>query len=145
MQAVADRLTDGIPKLKDRIFGAARLETLRASNALATVSPAAFVIPVGLRGGPADAVTGLFRQGLDRVVGVVLVYRHSGDATGGKAVETSEPLIEDVVNLIAGWGPDDAIGVFRLLTGELVAMLPGGVLVYQLNFLLDDQLRIVSQ
>lgn len=144
MQAVADRLA-GVPALAGRIAGAAKLEQLRASGHLGQSAGAqAFVVPLGLQGGAADAVTGLFRQALDRVVGVVLVHRHAGDAAGAKGVESIEPLIEAVIEHVAGWGPEDATGSFRLLRGELVAMQAGGTLIYQLDFSLDDQLRIAA-
>lgn len=143
MQAVADRLAE-LPELAGRVAGAARLEALRAGNLLGQVGLNAFVIPMGMRGGAADAATGLFRQGLERVVGVVLVQRNAGDATGQRGVETIEPLIEAVVGHIAGWAPDTMFGVFRLLRGELVAMLQGGTLIYQLDFAVEDQLRITT-
>lgn len=144
MQAVADHLSSGISALAGRVEGAAQLEHLRANNQLGQVGLSAFVIPMGMRGGAVDAATGLFRQGLERVVGVVLVHRHAGDATGKKGVETIEPLVEAVVRRIAGWTPDDMFGTFRLLRGELVAMLQGGTMIYQLDFAVEDQLRIAE-
>jgi hypothetical protein len=140
MDAVKDRL-EAISALAGRVHGAARLAQLTERGAQAQASTAAFVLPLGLRGGSADAVTGMFRQALDRLVGVVLMVRNVGDATGAAAQAELEPLIEAVIGAIAGWAPDEAIGVYKLARGELVSIAAGTV-TYQLDFALDDQLRI---
>ena len=72
---------------------------------------------------------------------VVLVVG-AGDATGGKAQQQMEPLIMDTINAIAGQDVDGMIGTYRLAKGELVG-LAAGVLSYQLDFAIEDQLRIV--
>lgn len=138
---VTTRLLAKVPDLGNRIGTAAQLADAMAKNRLPQVTPAAFVIPLGLRGGQSNAATGLFRQGLDRLVGVVLVIRSAGDLLGEKASEELEPLIEKTIEAIAGWEPGSAIGVFRLGQGQLVSM-NGGAVTYQLDFILDDQLRI---
>lgn len=140
---VADRLKT-IPALANRVFGAARLAELLKQGAVPQATPVAFVIPLGLRGVSPDAVSGLFRQGLQRLVGVVLVVRNVGDGTGEKALVELDPLIEAVIDLLAGWAPDEAFGVFTLARGELVS-IEAGTIIYQLDFAIDDQLRIARQ
>lgn len=130
-----------IPALAGRIHEAAKLSELMARNALPQVCPAAFVLPLGLRGGPADAVTGLFRQSVEWLEGVLLVVRAAGDATGAKAAAQLRPLIDAVIAAIAGWGEPDGFGTWVLRKGELVS-LSTGTLTYQLDFAIDDQLRI---
>lgn len=145
--SVTDRLKT-IPALANRVFGAAKLAELLKQGAVPQGTPAAFVLPLGLRGGTANAVSGLFRQGLQRLVGIVLVVRNQGDGTGEKALVELDPLIEAVIDLLAGWGPDDdqggAFGVFALARGELVS-IEAGTIIYQLDFAIDDQLRIARQ
>lgn len=141
MQAVIDRL-ETIAPLARRVHGAAELAKLTERGSAATATPAAFVLPLGLRGGAADAATGLFRQSLERLVGVVLMVRNVGDATGAKAMTELDPLIEDVIGALAGWGSDDMFGVFTVARGELVS-IAAGTITYQLDFAIEDQLRIV--
>ncbi|MEE2916659.1 MAG: hypothetical protein VYB32_06250 [Pseudomonadota bacterium] len=133
-----------VPVLAGRIHGAAKLSELMRNNALPQVCPAAFVLPLGLRGGRADAVTGLFRQEIEWLEGVLLVVRAAGDATGARAKAELRPLIDAVIHAIAGaagsGGPDD-FGTWVLRKGELVS-LSAGTLTYQIDFAIDDQLRI---
>lgn len=140
MAPVKDRL-EAIPALAGRVQGAAKLAELTQRGAAAQADRAAFVLPLGLRGGQADATAGLFRQQIDQLVGVVLMVRNLGDATGEKAAGELEELVDDVIRAIAGWAPDEAIGVFVLVKGELIS-IAAGTITYQLDFALQDQLRI---
>lgn len=135
------RIVAACPVLAGRMGTALQLAEAMARNQLPQVTPAAFLLPLGLRGGAADAATGLFRQSIDRFLGVVLVVRSAGDVLGKRAADELTPLIDGVVGAIAGWGPADAVGVFKLSRGELVS-LAAGAATYQLDFSLDDQLRI---
>lgn len=141
--AVTERL-ETIPALARRTFGAAKLAELTGGSEFQP-GTAAFVLPLGLRGGAADAVTGLYRQPVERLIGVVLVVRNVGDGTGEKAMTELDPLIETVIELLAGWAPEadeeGAIGVFTLARGELVS-ISKGTITYQLDFAIEDQLRI---
>jgi hypothetical protein len=142
MKAVIDRL-GSIPTLARRVYGAAKLGDLTKRGTMATVGTGAFVLPLGLRGGTADAATGLFRQPLERLVGIVLVVTNKGDATGDKAMIELDPLVDAVIELLAGWGPDeDGFGVLALARGELVS-IESGTITYQLDFAIEQQLRIV--
>ncbi len=138
---VEARLSAAVPALAGRIGTALQLSELMKRNQLGVMTPAAFLLPLGLRGGSADAATGIFRQSLDRFLGVVLVMRSASDPLGAKIADGLIALIEAVIRAIVGWSPDAAIGVFRLARGELVS-LAGGAVTYQLDFILDDQLRV---
>lgn len=137
---VRDRLTALVPELAGRVEGAAAFAELMRQNALPQVTPAAFVIPLGLQGGGAEAVTGLFRQDVQEIVGVMLVLR-SFSRTGEQALPELDALVGAVLSAVAGYGPADATGVFRLVRGALVSM-SAGTIVYQIEFSLSDQLRI---
>ncbi|MEX2126969.1 MAG: hypothetical protein WD871_01830 [Xanthobacteraceae bacterium] len=143
LDPVIARVKQAAPALGGRVEGAAELSALVKSNALPQVTPASFVLPNGLRGGAADAVTGLFRQQLDEVVSVVLIVRVAGDRTGAGALPTIDTVIGQVVNAVCGWAPAGQIGVFRLSAGRLVSLNAGAV-IYQLDFAIADQLRIAS-
>lgn len=140
MSRLAPRLAE-IPALAGRIHSAAVLSTLMKSNGLPQVCPAAFALPLGIGGGQPDAATGLYRQPVEWLDGVLLVVRAAGDATGAAALVQLDPLITATIEAICGWGPDDMPGVYRLVKGELVG-LQAGTLTYQLDFAIEDQLRI---
>lgn len=135
------RIVAALPVLQGRIGTALQFSEAMRTGALGQVSPSAYLLPLGLRGGPADAAAGMFRQGLDRMLGVVLAVRSINDPLGSRVVDQFEPLIDAVIGAICGWAPESAIGVFKLARGELVSVA-GGVATYQLDFSLDDQLRI---
>lgn len=137
------RLEAQVPALARRVEGAAELSELVRKNNLPQQTPAAFVLPLGLRGGEADTSAGIFRQSFDETIAVVLIIESAGDATGGKALPTIHALIWAVIAAIAGWAPADEIGVFRLMRGQLVSM-SRGIVIYQLDFAIQDQLRITS-
>lgn len=135
------RIAAACPALAGRIGTTTQLSDAMARNALPQFTPAAFLLTLGLRGGAADAATGLYRQSVDRFLGVVLVVRSAADPLGEAVEDELERLIEGVIGAVAGWGPADVPGVYRLARGELVS-LAGGAATYQLDFVLDDQLRI---
>lgn len=142
MPALAD-LVESVPALAGRVHAAARLAELMARNGLPQVCPAAFVLPLGIGARKADAVTGMYRQSIDRLQGVVLVIRAAGDATGAAGLVQLDPLIEAVIAAVAGAEADSAIGgVFELAKGELASLGTGGTITYQLDFTVEDQLRI---
>lgn len=140
MSRLAPRL-ETIPVIAGRVHGAAQLASAMQNGTLLQVCPAAFTLPLGIQGGAPDAAAGMFRQSVDRLDGVLLVTRAAGDATGARALAELEPLIEATIAAIAGWGPDDLPGVYRLAKGELVG-LDQGLCRYQLDFAIEDQLRI---
>lgn len=145
MPQVAARLETEIPALAKRVFGAAQLSGLMARNALPQVTPAAFVLPLGLGvlGSP-DAGASAWTQMVDERIGVVLVIRVHGDATGGSGLADLAQLVEAVLAALAGWDPGDTItGVLRF-TGSNLTSLSAGTIVYELNFAIENQLRVTA-
>jgi hypothetical protein len=137
------RLNAQVSTLAGRIQGAAELSALAKENALPPVLPAAFVLPLGLRPGEADAAVNAFVQDVDEVVGVVLLAEAPGDVTGAGALPTIDQLIKDAIVAVCGWAPGDEVGVFRLSRGALVS-LTAGTVIYQLDFAIADQVRITG-
>lgn len=143
---VAQRMSD-IVELTGRIHPGASLSELMARNLAPQVCPAAFVLPLGIRGGSFNAMANLIVQDFAETLGIVLFLRSAGDATGARLADQLTPLRNAVIRKIVGWAPQsdwpdgETVGVFRLGRGALVS-LSGGLLVYQLEFTLDDQLRI---
>lgn len=144
--AVNDRLS-GITAIAGRIQPAASLSDLMNRNQAPQVCPAAFVLPAGIRGGSVDAMAGLFKQDIAEVLSIVLFLRAAGDATGGRMTDALVPLRNDVIRAIVGWSPQsdwlegETVGEFRLSRGELIS-LSSGLLTYQIDFALNDQMRI---
>lgn len=139
---VIARLQAQVPDLAGRVEGAASFADLMRRNALPQHTPAAHVLPLGLRGGKADAASGAFTQAFDETVAVLLTVR-SYDRTGAPALEDVDTLIRVIVEAVAGWAPGDEVGVFALGRGQLVNM-SAGTIVYQLDFTISDQLRILA-
>ncbi|MBL4751459.1 MAG: hypothetical protein JKX71_12915 [Amylibacter sp.] len=142
IDAITARLKAQVSVLEERVEGAASFANLMKSKALPTVTPAAHVIPLGLQGGAATSASGAFTQMFAETIGVILTFRTYG-RTGEKALEDIGTVIRAVIEAICGWGPNDEIGVFQLSRGNLVNM-SAGTIVYQLDFSITDQLRILS-
>ncbi|MDE2595955.1 MAG: hypothetical protein KGL44_03660 [Sphingomonadales bacterium] len=139
---VTARIEAQVPALAGRLGTATQFSVLVQRGQMPQQSPAGFVLPGALSGGVADAMTGLFRQAFDETVAVVLAVRSASDPTGAKAADELTPLIRAVVLAVCGWAPDDALGVFVLNSGDFVGF-ENGTFIYQIDFKLDDQLRIV--
>lgn len=138
---VITRIEAEVPGLAGRTKEAADLAELIRQKALPQAAATAFVLPLGLRPrGEGEAGTGSFTQMLDETVSVVLVVRSAGDVTGAKALPKIGDLIDALIAAIPGWGPDAAIGVFRLARGQLLSAAAGAV-QYQLDFAIQTQVR----
>lgn len=138
---VLARIEEKVPALFGRMGLAGKFATLVEGGKLPQQTPAGFVLPGGLKGGSADAGAGIFRQHIAKGVIVVLCVRFAGDALGDRGADIVDPLAEAVVKGLVGWGPETAPGVFVLEAGELVGS-DRGTLIYQLDFSLNDQLRV---
>lgn len=138
---VAARIEAAVPALAGRLGTATQFSALVQRNQMPQQSPAGFVLPGAISGGNADAMTGVFRQAFDETVSVVLAVRSASDPTGAKAADELTPLIRAVVLAVCGWAPDDAVGVFALGSGDFVGF-ENGTFIYQIDFKLDDQMRI---
>lgn len=138
---VRARIEAKVPALGGKIGNAGSFAQLVERNAMPQHSLAGFVLPGGLQGGQASAMTGSFNQFFAETVIIVLAAKVANDPTGERATDEITPLVRAVIEGVCGWGPDDAPGVFTLGNGELVGV-QAGTLIYQIDFILDDQLRI---
>ncbi|UFZ05458.1 hypothetical protein LQG66_03840 [Bradyrhizobium ontarionense] len=139
---VSTRIDAVVPALKDRIEGIADLAALIAAGALPQREVAAFVVPVGFDDRGGESATSVHTQVLEESIAVILCVKALGDAKARRALPTIEQLTGAVIAAVAGWAPDDVAGVFRVVRGRLLSAEKGLVL-YQLDFALLDQLRIV--
>jgi hypothetical protein len=141
---VIARLGGEVSDLSGRVEGALELAELVKRDALPQAPIAAFVCPTGLvarSDGDASAIA--FTQMVDDMLAVVLVMRRAGDVRGSKSRPKLDLLIWAVIEALSGWGPDDAIGVLALRRGALVS-LTAGTAFYQLDFAIQQQIRILS-
>lgn len=143
VQLVADRIGAQVADLTGHVEGIAQMAALIAQNALPQADVCAFVVPLGFDDRGGDSATGAHTQMLEDSVGVILCIKARGDAKAKKALPTIEQLTNSVVDAVAGWGPAAATGVFRVNRGRLLSF-EGGIVLYQLDFTLLDQLRILS-
>ena len=140
MDDVRARIEGRVPDIK-RFGNAADFAAVVANNRLPTTTPVAYVLFGGLLGGKASASTGYFIQNYGEALTVILADRITGDPLGDQALKDVSPLVASVIEAVCGWGPDDASGVFVLRAAELVGA-KDSQLIFQIEFTLDDQLRI---
>lgn len=141
---VAQRIDGQVPALAGSVEFIAEFAALIESGALPQRDVTAYVVPLGFddRGGGDDTVN-VHTQMIADTVGVLLCVKARGDVKGAKALPKIDELVNAVVDAVAGWAPNDQVGVFRAVRGRLI---PGGsgIIVYQIDFDIIDQLRIVS-
>lgn len=137
---VATRIAAQVPALGS-IEYVADLAALVRENAMPQREVAAFVIPSGFDDKGGDSAAGLYTQLIDDAVSVVLCVKALGDPKAKRAVPAIDELKDAVVGALAGWAPDDVVGVFRPVRGRLVSVTKG-LVIYQIDFTLLDQLRI---
>ena len=77
-----------------------------------------------------------------RTIAVVLLTR-SVDAAGERALGRLETFVDEIVTALAGWAPADEVGVFELRQASIIPT-DHGLLGYQIEFSITDQLRITS-
>lgn len=139
--AVIARLKAEVTTLRS-VEGAKSFLALMKSRALPQVTPAAHVLPTGIQGGRADAISGAFTQGIRESVAVILTIR-SNDRLGEGAIDDIDGLIHTIVAAIAGWAPGNETGVFELVRAQPLNV-DANAFVYQIEFAIQDQLRILS-
>lgn len=142
VEQVADRLDAEVPALKGCVEFIADLAALVTEGAMPQREVAAFVVDMGFDDQGGEAAAGMHTQMLADTIGVILCVRSRGDAKARRAVPTIDALKIAVIDVIAGWGPVDAIDIFSVVRGRLVSVT-AGLVIYQIDFRLTDQLRIV--
>lgn len=141
VDAVIARLKAEVPALRT-VAAAADMMQLMKANGLPQITPAAHVVPAGLRGGSAEAMAGAFIQNITEAIGIVITFRNT-DAAGAKGLAQADDVITDILTAVAGWGPEDAPGVFALVRGSVLSM-EATTMVYLLEFSIPLQLRNIA-
>lgn len=142
LTAIGDKLGTDVAALKGGIQYAADLAALVAAGQMPQRDAAAFIVPLGFDGRGGESATGVHTQILSHAVGVIIVVKARGDASGRKALPAIDDIKDAVIASLAGWAPDDVASVLVVARGRLVS-LEGGVVLYQLDFNVLDQLRIM--
>jgi hypothetical protein len=140
LEDVQTRLENRVPELANRVHDAADFTAFLNSNGKSIATPAAYVIPAALVGERPQDATGVFIQGYTESFSVVLVFRSTG-AKADRALKKLQSFLFDVIKALVGWAPDGIIGVFQLARGR-VAGATGGLLTYQIDFSIHNQLRV---
>jgi hypothetical protein len=140
MQEIIERLQALVPEL-GKVGGAIELAALLASKPQPRAKPLAHVMPMGLKGGALQNGTGDFTQDIDVAFTVFLTFSAVADPRGQKVAVDVHALQTSVLEALCGWGPEDAVGVVRLLHAAPIDLRPGA-LVYAIEFAIQDQLRI---
>jgi hypothetical protein len=138
---VTGRLGTQVAALNGAIEGIADLAALVSEGAMPQREVAAFVVPLGFDDRGGQSAAGMYTQMIADAVGVILCIKSLGDAKARKALPTIETLTDAVVNALAGWAPNSVVGVFVVKRGRLVSVTKG-LVIYQIDFELQDQLRI---
>lgn len=137
--AILTRLRTTVPDLR-LVEDATAFAALVQSGRLPMQSPAAHVIPGGMQGGRVEAMTGLFIQDTVEIVTVILSVTVAGQ-TGTGRVPDLHALLQRVIAALVGWAPEVDGPAFELRRVAAPAMNAGAV-VYQIDFSIQDQLRI---
>lgn len=134
------RLIDRVDALGGRVQLAADLASWQKAGGWPGTTPAAHVVPMGLAGGDAAPLTGVYRQKVSRLFSVFVTIR-SHDASGDRWLNRIEDLDAAIMEAILGWGPLPPGFAFTL---RRVATLrfETGTMVRELSFAIPDTLEI---
>lgn len=136
---IISRIEARVPDLSGRVQATGDFVAMIRDNKLPQ-QDAAFVIAAGMTGGQPSAMAGLFVQPVTETIGVALVFR-TLTSTAGRKVPDIRDRILAVIEALAGWAPGDEAGVLTL--ARVIPLgLTGGTALYEVDFTLDDQLRI---
>ncbi len=136
---ITARLKERVPGLGGRAWGAAEFGALTATGQLPQVTPAAHVIPTGIKGGSQTPRTGAYVQSIERLYSVVLTVK-AGDASGARALPVIGELIAAIIAALAGWDWGGRVGVMTF-RGCTLSRAVAGAFVYDISFSIPDQLR----
>ena len=140
LTAIEDRLEAQVPDLAGKVKTAADFAELLKSNRAPSWPVAAFVVPNGISGRPADVASGYFSQPIVRGVSVSL-WLKATDPRAHHAIGRVGALLDEIVAALCGWAPGDEPGVFELARATVVPS-DKGLLLYQIDFTIQDELRI---
>jgi len=128
---------------------AADLAELIRRDAMPNAPIAAYLLDGGTRAvGDGQSGAGYFIQAVEQRVVVVVIFNSAGDVSGGKVVTRADDLLERLKLGMVGWAPaGDAEHSYTTdfrFGGSDPAALTAGRAMYQLEFVIGLQLRILS-
>lgn len=133
------RLIDRVDALGGRVFLAAHMAGLQKSGSWPTTTPAAHVVPMGLAGGAATPLTGVYRQQVARLYSVFVSIR-THDATGARWLDRIEDLDAAILDAVLGWGPLPPHHAFELKRVATIRF-ETGTMVRELSLAIPDTLE----
>ncbi len=143
IEAIKDRLETNVRELRNRVDGAGNFAALMQKGSLPSAPVYAYVLYGGLTAaGKPDVMTGVFRQEIRESINIVLILK-SNDADGRRAMDDVKTLTKAILDQLCGWAPSDETGVFQLARSAPVSFRKG-VLVWETNLTISDQLRITT-
>lgn len=137
---IRQRLADRVSALGGRVHLAANMAALQKSASWPTQTPAAHVVPMGLAGGAATPLTGVYRQAVARLYSVFVTIR-THDATGARWMDRIEDLDQQILGALLGWGPEPPHFAFELRRIATIRF-ETGTLVRELSLAIPDTLEI---
>ncbi len=140
IEVVADKLKTEVTAF-DSVELIADLAALVKENALPQRDVTGFVVDLGFDDRGGRSASGLYTQMLSTTVGIIICVKAYGDVSGASRIPALDILVKAVIDALAGWAPDDVVGVFEVLRGRLLSMA-NGLMIYEVQFALLDQLRI---
>lgn len=139
---IGERIEVRVPELSKRVETATGLSGVLRNRTAPRAMPAAYVVPLAMNGQTPEVSTGFYVQPVTETFGVLLFAR-GGTRTGDQALNSLRPLLTGIIAALVGWAPGDQAGVFVFRAGRLISFAEG-LLIYQQEFSIDDQLRIAT-
>lgn len=138
LEAVIERLKQLPPAVLRSVDGIADMQAIMNSNRLPQITPAAHVVPAGLRAGARQDTAGGYVQPVVEVVGIVITIR-GNNAQGKAALADLKAIILPVMDHLIGWSPE-GFDQMEFSSGTTVRLDAEG-LVYLLEFTIPTHLR----
>ncbi|SDY55412.1 phage tail terminator protein [Citreimonas salinaria] len=138
------RLEGRVQELQGRLFTASDFMAVMESNVVPAGGVNGYLIPAGVTGVPTrgtGAISGFFTQEVRHGVSLVVLLRNV-DRHGKRALDELDTFSADITAAVCGWAPDGVVGVFELQRAGVIETRHRGVLAYQFQFFITDQLRI---
>jgi len=113
--------------------------TLADLAALADVprsTPCAYVVPLDEQAAQSETI-GSSVQLHEASIGVLIVARHAGDASGARGSAVLHDLRQAVHGAIVGWSPPECHSRLAFTRGSLDDTLPGGTVIWRDEFVVS--------
>ncbi len=137
IDAVVTRVAALVPDLRS-VERMAAFAALLRDGQLPQQTPAAYVITQGLTASRPNAIGDLYQQTVKDGISVCVVFRDI-DPAGADAADSADVIIRQIIEAVAGWSANN-VGTFEFTRARLAAQ-QDGAFVYQIDFVITDQLR----